>query len=176
MSKKTKSFFERLTGNLTPQDEEEEVETIVDGDDNEEEENNNNDDRDNEEEEEVKEEEEKQDWMEETENGQLTVDMHQTPSDIVIKAMIAGVKPDDLDVSIAKDMITIKGHRESASEISEDSYYYKELYWGGFSRSIMLPQEIDADGAEAKTKNGVLTITLPKIDKGKSQKLKIKSE
>lgn len=170
MSKKTKSFFERLTGNLTPQDEEEEIETVINDDDA------SNDDDNNQEDEEVEEEETKQDWMEETENGQLTVDMFQTPSEIIIKAMIAGVHPDDLDVSIAKDMITLKGHRESEKEITEDSYYYKELYWGGFSRSIMLPQEIDADNAEAKTKNGVLTITLPKIDTGKTQKLKIKSE
>ncbi|MDD5032926.1 MAG: Hsp20/alpha crystallin family protein [Candidatus Pacebacteria bacterium] len=115
------------------------------------------------------------DWMSgDSEEGQLTVDMYQKPNEIVIEAMIAGVKPEDLDISVTKDMITVRGKRQQAREVTEENYYYKELYWGSFSRSILLPQEVDADAAEASTKDGVLIVRLPKIDRDKVQKLKIK--
>ena len=118
----------------------------------------------------------KKEWLEEDTDGQLTVDMYQTPSEIVIEAMVSGVKPENLDISIEKDMITIRGSRQKIKEISEDNYYYKELYWGGFSRSILLPNEVDADTTDASVKNGVLIIKLPKINKEKTQKIKIKGE
>ena len=60
--------------------------------------------------------------------------MYQTPSDIIVQTMVAGVKPDDLDLTIARDMITIKGKREEARVINEDNFFTKELYWGSFSR------------------------------------------
>lgn len=113
---------------------------------------------------------------EEIEEGQLTVDVYQTPTDIVVQAIAAGVKPDDLDVSITQDMITIKGKREDSRRIEKENFFFEELYWGSFSRSIVLPQEIDPDKAEAVMKNGVLTIKLPKIDKGRVQKVKVKGE
>ena len=120
---------------------------------------------------------EKENWIEEeNEEGQLTVDVYQTPHHIIIKSMVAGVKPDDLDISITQDMVTIKGKRERHEEIKEEDYFYQELYWGSFSRSILLPQEIDPDEAEATIKNGILTIKLPKLDKEKTKKLKVKSE
>jgi len=154
MSKNKKSFFERLTGGSTPH--EDEVEEIFEkGDDNDTTQDN--------------------EWADEDE-GQLAIDMFSTPSSIVIKTMIADVKPEDLDVSISKDMITIKGRRQSTREVNEDNYYYKELYWGSFSRSVLLPQEVDSDNSEASTKNGLLEIRLPKIDREKTQKLKIKSD
>lgn len=112
---------------------------------------------------------------EEEVEGQLTVDMYQTDDAIIIRALVAGTRPDDLDVSITRDMVTIRGKREEGSEISEENYYYRELYWGSFSRTILLPQEIDTDGAEAKEKHGMLIITLPKIDKEKQTKLKVKA-
>lgn len=116
------------------------------------------------------------DWMEEEGNeGQLTVDVYQNPNEIIIKALVAGVKPENLDVSITRDMITIKGSREETSEITEDNYFYKELYWGSFSRTILLPQEIEVDEATASEKHGLLTLTLPKINKEKQTKLKIKA-
>jgi len=107
--------------------------------------------------------------------GELSVDVINTPSEIIIKAMVAGVKPQDLDVQISRDMITIVGSREESSEISEQDYYHKELYWGAFSRNILLPEEIDVELAEAKEKHGLLEIRLPKIDKGRKTKLQIKS-
>jgi HSP20 family protein len=107
--------------------------------------------------------------------GELSVDVINTPSEIIIKAMVAGVKPQDLDVQISRDMITIVGSREESSEVSEQDYYHKELYWGAFSRNILLPEEIDVEMAEAKEKHGLLEIKLPKIDKGRKTKLQIKS-
>ncbi len=116
------------------------------------------------------------DWIEENnEEGQLTVDVYQTPDDIIIKAIIAGVKPDDLDVSITQDMITIRGKREESHRVEKENYFYQELYWGSFSRSILLPQEIDVDESEAGVKDGILTIKLPKRDKERVHKLKIKN-
>lgn len=110
------------------------------------------------------------------EEGQLTLDMWQTPDEIVVQTIIGAVKPEDLDVSISHDMVTIKGKREKAKEISDKDHFYQELYWGSFSRSILLPQEIDSDEAEASIKNGLLTIRLPKLDKAKIQKLKVRNE
>ncbi|HEY4527813.1 MAG TPA: Hsp20/alpha crystallin family protein [Candidatus Paceibacterota bacterium] len=118
----------------------------------------------------------KGDWLESPEEGELTVDMMQTADDIILQTMVAGVKPDDLDVTITRDMVTLKGKRQSSQEVSEKDYFYRELYWGSFSRSILLPQEVDSDRSQATLKNGLLTIKLPKLDKAKTQKLKVKSE
>lgn len=107
--------------------------------------------------------------------GELSVDVINTPNEIIIKAMVAGVKPQDLDVQISRDMVTIVGSREESNEISEQDYYHKELYWGSFSRNILLPEEVDVEMAEAREKHGLLEIKLPKIDKGRKTKLQIKS-
>ncbi len=101
--------------------------------------------------------------------------MYQTPNEIVVKTMVAGVKPDDIDISITRDMITVKGKREESHDFSGDDFFHKELYWGSFSRTVMLPQEIEVEEAEATNKNGLLTIRLPKLDKNKQAKVKIKS-
>ena len=108
-------------------------------------------------------------------DGQLSVDVINTEDAIIIKSMLAGVKPSDIDIDIARDMVTIRGEREETSEVSEDNYYHKELYWGGFSRNILLPEEVDVDEAEASEKNGLLTLKLPKLDKGRKTKLHVKS-
>ncbi|OGZ48389.1 MAG: hypothetical protein A3C83_03240 [Candidatus Ryanbacteria bacterium RIFCSPHIGHO2_02_FULL_47_25] len=79
-------------------------------------------------------------------------------------------------MQITRDMITVRGKREQAREVSGDSYYYQELYWGSFSRSIMLPHEIDVDEAEATLKNGLLTVRLPKLDKNRAERLRVKNE
>ena len=114
--------------------------------------------------------------LSENEEGQLTLDMWQTPDEIVVQTIVGGVKPEDLDVSISHDMVTIKGKREKAREIEGKDHFYQELYWGTFSRSILLPQEVDSDESEAAIKNGLLTIRLPKLDKAKIQKLKVRNE
>jgi HSP20 family molecular chaperone IbpA len=109
------------------------------------------------------------------EDGELPVDMFHTPEKIVIRALIAGVSPDDLDIAITRDMVTIRGHREEDREAPEEDYYHHELYWGGFTRTILLPEEVIIDEAEAKEKHGMLTITLPKLDKARSARLKVRS-
>jgi len=107
--------------------------------------------------------------------GELAVDVYQTPTHIVIKAMIAGVRPEDLDVSITRDMVTLRGKRERHTEGVAGEFFFSELYWGSFTRTIVLPQEIEIEEAEASEKHGLLTIRLPKIDKGRHAKLKVKS-
>jgi HSP20 family protein len=106
--------------------------------------------------------------------GQLTIDVYQTESDIVIKSTIAGVKPEDLDVSINNDMVSIRGERKNEEQVSEDNYYYQECYWGGFSRSVILPVDIISEKAEASMKNGILTIRLPKADSNKTKKIQVR--
>jgi len=112
---------------------------------------------------------------EEAVEGELSVDVYQTPTHIVIKAMIAGVRPEDLDVSITRDMVTVRGKRERHTEGGNGEYFFEELYWGSFSRTIVLPQEIDIEEAEAVEKHGLLIIRLPKMDKGRQAKLKVRS-
>lgn len=107
--------------------------------------------------------------------GELAVDVYQTPTHIVIKAMIAGVRPDDLDVSITRDMVTIRGKRERHTEGTTGDFFFQELYWGAFTRTIVLPQEVEIEEAEASEKHGLLVIRLPKLDKGRQAKLKVRS-
>jgi len=108
------------------------------------------------------------------EEGELTVDIYDKGDAIVIQSTVAGVKPEDLDVSITNDSVTIRGRRERHEEVREEHYYYKELFWGTFSRSVILPEEIDEDAAEASLKHGLLTLRLPKKRRGVVQKLKVK--
>lgn len=108
------------------------------------------------------------------EEAQLTVDVYQTPSEIIIKTMVAGVKPDDLDVSITRNSITIRGKRSEDRTVSNDEYFHRELYWGSFARTVTLPEEIDVDGAEAVEKHGMLVLHLPKLDKNRQAKLRVK--
>lgn len=109
------------------------------------------------------------------EEGQLAIDMHQTPTEIIVKTIVAGVRPEDIDISIARDMVTVKGRREENHDIIGEDYFHRELYWGAFSRTVILPTEIDVDEAEAINKNGMLIIRLPKLDKNRQTKLKIKT-
>lgn len=106
--------------------------------------------------------------------GELAIDMFEKPDAIVIKAIVAGVKPEDLDISITREMVTITGKRDASHEEESDNVYHKELYWGSFSRTILLPQEVEIEEAEANEKHGLLVITLPKINKDKSTKLKVR--
>lgn len=114
-------------------------------------------------------------WMEEAATeGELTVDVYQTAEEIIIKTMVAGVLPEHIDISATRDMVTIKGHRESEMNVHDADYFHKELYWGTFSRSIVLPVEVEPEEAVVEAKNGLVTIKLPKINKGKQTKLKVK--
>lgn len=99
------------------------------------------------------------------EEGHLTVDVFQSSDDIVIQSTVAGTDPNDIDVSITKEMVTIRGSRLPLEKIKPESYFHRELFWGPFSRSVILPADIDPDNAKATIKNGILTIRLPKQKK-----------
>ena len=107
--------------------------------------------------------------------GQLPVDVHQTPSDIIIRAFVAGVRPDELNISISRDMVEIGGNRSEREQVSEPDYFTRELFWGSFSRTILLPQEVDVEACSANAKDGLLTIILPKLDKARQTKLRVKA-
>lgn len=148
MAKEKRSFFERLTG-VSSDPEETEVEIESNSMD--------------------------KGWVTiAPEDGELSVDVYQNQNEVIIKTMVAGVRPEDLDVSISRDMVTIKGKREGEKTISDDDYFHRELYWGTFSRTIVLPQEIDVDTCEAIEKHGLLIIKLPKLDKNRSTRLKVR--
>lgn len=148
--KNRRSFFEKLTGAVRLEDEEESVEL------------------------EAQPETRPNIFEEAEEEAELTVDVYQTPSEIVIKTMVPGVKPEDLDVSITRDTVTIRGERSEDRTVSGDDYVHRELFWGSFSRTIPLPEEINVDDAEAVEKHGLLILRLPKLDKNRQTRLKVK--
>lgn len=115
-----------------------------------------------------------EEWMSDYE-GTLNIDLYQTRDNVVIKSTIAGVRSEDLDITIANDMVTIKGERKKQETISPEDYFYQECYWGGFSRSVILPVDIDSETVEADLKDGILTIVLPKAAKAKTKKIRVKS-
>ncbi len=117
---------------------------------------------------------EKKNWIEEEmEEGELLVDVYQNKNNIIIRSTIAGVRPEDIDIDINNDMITIRGRRKEELVADEEDYFYKECYWGSFSRSIILPCEVQANKVKASLKNGVLTITLPKSKTKKVVKVSV---
>jgi HSP20 family protein len=107
--------------------------------------------------------------------GELAVDIYQTPDAIVVKALVAGVQPGSIDIALTREMLTISGQRQDEREVEEENYFQRELYWGSFSRTILLPEEVDVDIAEASEKHGILMIRLPKINKKRQTKLKVRS-
>ena len=117
-------------------------------------------------------EEKKEKWFEP--EGQLAIDVYQTEESLVIQSAIAGVKPENLDISIEEDQVLIKGSREKPSEEEERNYFYQECYWGPFSRQIILPEETDPSRAEAILKEGILTIRIPKIERKKKRKVVVR--
>jgi HSP20 family protein len=121
--------------------------------------------------------ESEQEWLDgDYEEGQLSIDVFQTNDNLIVKSTIAGVKPEDIDISINNDMLTVRGKREMKDEIHDDNYLYRECYWGSFSRSIILPMEVKADKIDASLENGVLTVTLPKAQSAKQISIKVKEK
>lgn len=105
--------------------------------------------------------------------GQLSCDVYQDENNIMVKSAMAGVDPKNLNISISNDLLTIRGYREEDNEIKKNNYFAREVYWGAFSRSIVLPQEIDQNKVKATLKKGILTIILPK--KYKNTSIKVES-
>ena len=108
--------------------------------------------------------------------GSLIVDVYETSDDIVVQSAIAGVRPEDIDISATPDTITIRGAREHRREVSDENYLCQECYWGRFAREIMFPQEVDPESAQVTFKNGILTVRLPKAKRQKSKKLSVKAD
>ena len=115
-------------------------------------------------------------WMDDASaDSELSVDVYQTQDDVIVKAMIPGVKKEDLEINLTRDTLTLKGIRKEEKIVSDDDYFHRELYWGSFSRTIQLPHEIDIERAEAVESQGILTLKLPRVDKDRQMKVRIKS-
>ena len=112
----------------------------------------------------------------EGEEGELAVDVFQDKDNVILRSTVAGVKPEDLDITIANDSVTIRGERRQEEEVKAEDYFYQECFWGAFSRSLMLPVEIDVDRARADLKDGILTLVLPKASRSRTRKVKVKGE
>lgn len=118
----------------------------------------------------------KSSWMDDSSvDSELSVDVYQTQEDVIVKAMIPGVKKEDLEINLTRDSVTLKGVRKEEKIVSDDDYFHRELYWGSFSRTIQLPHEVDIEHAEALETQGILTIKLPRVDKDRQMKVRIKS-
>lgn len=117
-----------------------------------------------------------QDWMNDEYEGQLAIDVFQTENEVVIKAPIAGVSREDLEISITDEVMNIKGERKESEEVTKENYFAQECYWGSFSRSYVLPIAVDAEKAAATLKNGILIIKIPKLEKTKTKTIEIKTE
>ena len=107
--------------------------------------------------------------------GQLPIDVYQTSGDIIVRAFVAGVRPDELNISIRRDMVEISGSRAEREQVAGPDYFTRELFWGSFSRTVLLPQEVDVEASSASAKDGLLTIILPRLDKAKQTKLRVKA-
>lgn len=108
--------------------------------------------------------------------GALAVDMYETDESVVVKSAIPGVDPEDVDISITGDTLTIKGETKSEEEVEEDNYICRERRYGAFSRSLAIPVPVDADEADAEIEDGVLTLTLPKAEEARPKAIEVKSK
>lgn len=114
--------------------------------------------------------------VEKKEEGQLAVDVFQTSEEIVVVAPVAGVKPSDLAINITDEVLTIKGARNFQFKAASNDYFTQECFWGSFSRSIILPESVDASNVSASFKNGILTVRIPKVERIRTRMVKIKEE
>jgi len=109
--------------------------------------------------------------------GEITpIDMYQTPTEVVVKATLPGVKPEEVDITITGDTLTIKGETKTDEKIKREDYYYQEHRYGAFSRCVALPQGLDTEKAEANFEDGVLTLTIPKSEQVKPKQIKVKTK
>lgn len=108
--------------------------------------------------------------------GTLAVDVYETDEDVVVKASVPGVDPEDLDLSITGDTLTIKGETRAEEEVEEENYVYRERRYGAFSRSMTIPTSVRADEADAEFDDGVLTLRLPKTEEVKPKTIKVKTK
>ena len=110
------------------------------------------------------------------EAGSPTLDVYQTPNEVVVKAALPGLKPEDVSIDITGETLTIKGESKAEQEVKEENYLYQERRYGAFSRSVVLPSGLKSDKAEAAMKDGVLTFTIPKAEEVKPKAIKVKAK
>ncbi|MDO8507015.1 MAG: Hsp20/alpha crystallin family protein [bacterium] len=115
------------------------------------------------------------DWAADDVEGQLAVDVYQTKNEVVVKAPVAGVDPEGIDIDVTNESVAVRGERYDEKEVDQEGYHFQECYWGSFARQVMLPVECDADKAEATFKNGILTVRIPKLKKQTSKKVKVRA-
>lgn len=106
----------------------------------------------------------------------LAVDMYETDDAVVVKSAIPGAKPEDLDVSVTGDTLTIKGETRTEEEVKEENYIRRECRYGSFCRSLTIPVPVVSDKAEAEFEDGVLILTLPKAEEVKPKAIKVKAK
>jgi HSP20 family protein len=145
------SFFQRLTGSVPADDYEEEAPQDQHDD-------------------------QYQNYGEEHSDGlELRVDVFQTGDAIVLRAFTPGVPPSNVELSLTRDILTIEARREENKEVTDDAYFTRELDWSPLQRTILLPSEVDIDQAEAYENHGILTIRMPKINKDREAKVKVRN-
>jgi HSP20 family protein len=103
------------------------------------------------------------------------VDMYQTDNEVVVKAALPGIKPDEVQINVTGEVLHLKGEVKQKDEVKEKSYHFREQRWGMFERSIVLPSDVIADKAKAEFENGVLTITLPKAEEARPKTITVKA-
>ena len=106
-------------------------------------------------------------------DGELVVDVFETKSDFVVLAAIAGVQIKDLDISVEKDMMIVKGERKNPHDDSDKKYFFQECYWGPFSKKIILPENVNTEEADAQMDKGMLMIKIPKISNKGNSSIKV---
>lgn len=104
------------------------------------------------------------------------IDVAEDDNEIAVKAEVPGCNPDDIDISVHGNVLTISGEKKQEQEKKEKGYYHIESSYGSFHRQLTLPSGVDADKIQATCKNGVLNITLPKEEKAKARKIKVQGQ
>lgn len=114
-------------------------------------------------------------WIAPMGAADLAIDMYETKDDVVVKAALPGIKPEQVQVTITGDTLSIRGETSEENEVKEENYIRKERRFGSFCRSVILPSGIQADKAEATFEDGVLTLKIPKAEETKPKVIKVKS-
>ncbi len=110
-----------------------------------------------------------------SQNLSLAVDVHETETGYELTASLPGVKPEDVEISVNKDMVTIRGRTEQNEERQQGNYIYRERHAGSFQRSVRLPDPINSEQVEASLENGVLKLTLPRLQQASQRRIQVKS-
>jgi HSP20 family protein len=102
------------------------------------------------------------------------IDLSETEDSVTVKAVLPGIKPEDVEISVSEGVLTVKGESRFEQKSEHENYYRQEIRYGAFSRSIPLPSRVNHEQADAEFKDGVLTVTLPKAEEVRPKQIKIK--